>query len=173
MRMMWLPFLQRHQTQRLESHTPLPPHGIPSPIHPRHPPDPLREPERLEQFDIDVDAVGVAAHALVHNLDVWVRLLVVRVVDVDVGAAEGVVVGVGGGEAEVGDGDDGFTGEGGYGAGGVGGVGGRGVVGHVAGVGGGEGDGDGEGEGGEGEGAGFHVCGWGLEGDLGCDLESD
>lgn len=118
------------------------------------PPNPRIETQRLKQFDVDVDTVGVAAHALVHNLDIRVRLLIGRVVDADVGAAEGVVVGICGREAGVGYGDDGFAGLGGDGAGGAGGGGGGGVEGHFAGVGGGEGDGDGEG--GEDEGAGFH-----------------
>ncbi len=90
------------------------------------------------------------------------RFPVAGVVDVDVGAAEGVVVGVRGGEEGVGDGDDGLAGGGGDGAGGVGGGEVGGVDGHVAGVGEGEGDGDGEGEGAEGEVAGFHVWCWGC-----------
>lgn len=135
----------------------LPPHGAPSPIHPLHPADRLIEPQRLEQLDIDIDALLVAAHARVDNLDVWDRLLVVGVVDANGGAAERVGVGVGAVvHHEVRDGDDGLAGRGGHVArGSLRGVGG-GVEGHVARVGGGEGDGDGEGEGGEGEGAGFH-----------------
>ena len=84
-------------------------------------------------------------------------MLVGRVVDADVGAAEGVVIGVGlVVDFVLRDGDDGFAGGGGYVAGGVGGDEGGGVEGHLARVGGGEGDGDGEGEG---EGAGFHFGG--------------
>ncbi len=129
-----------------------------------NPPLPLRKPQRLKQLHIDIDAIRIAPHALVHNLDVLDRLLVVRVVDIDSGAAEGVVVRVGGGEPGVRDGDDGLAGRGADVAGGVLGVGGGGVVGEVAGVGVGEGNGDGEGEGGEGEGAGFHGWRWGWVG---------
>ena len=74
-------------------------------------------------------------------------MAIVRVVDVDVGAAEGVEVGIGSGEFVVGDGDDGLAGSGGDVAGGVCRVEGGGVHGHVTRVGGSEGDGDGEGEG--------------------------
>ena len=137
-------------------HTPLAPNRTPSPID-RHPPLCRIDAQRREQLDVDVDVVRRAAHALVHDLDVLDRLAVGRVVDADGGAAEGVVVGVGGGESCVGDGDDGLAGRGGDVAGGFVGGGGGGVVGHVAGVGVGEGDGDGEGEGGESEGAGFHL----------------
>ncbi len=103
-----------------------------------HPPNPAVKPQRLEQLHINIDTLLIAPHARVDNLDVLERLLVVGVVDVDVGAAEGVGVGVGAVvHFEVGDGDDGFAGLGGDGAGGVVGVGGGGVEGHVAGVGGG------------------------------------
>lgn len=107
----------------------LPPGRITSPINPMDPPLPLLEPQRLEQLDVDIDIRLRAAHALVHDLDAGDRLAVVGVVDGDGGAAEGVVVGVGGGEFEVGDGDDGLAGLGGDGAGGVGGDEGGGVEG--------------------------------------------
>lgn len=117
-------------------------------------------PQRRKQLHVNIDAARIATGTLVHNLDVLDRLPVARVVDVDVGAAEGVVVGVRGREEGVGDGDDGLAGCGGDGAGGVCGGEVGGVDGHVAGVGCGEGDGDGEGEGAESEVAGFHGCGW-------------
>ena len=155
----------RHHLQRLQPalDAPLPADGVPSPID-RDPALGRVEAELLEQLDVDVDGVRVAAVALVDDLDVRHRDAGGRVVDGDGGAAEGVVVGVGGGEARFGDGDDGFALRGRHVAGGRGGAHGWGVEGQVAGVGGGEGDGDGEGEDGEGEGAGFHfVGGWGCD----------
>ena len=99
------------------------------------PPDTDIDPQRRKQLHINIDAIRIAAGALVHNLDFLDRLPVAWVIDVNVGAAEGVVVGVRGREEEVGDGDDGLTGCGGDVAGGV--CGGKigGVDGHVAGVG--------------------------------------
>lgn len=115
---------------RMLLHIPLlPPGRVSSPINPVYSPLALLKPQRLEQLDIDIDIRLGAAHALVHDFDAGDRLAVVGVVDGDGGAAEGVVVGVGGGELEVGDGDDGLAGLGGDGAGGVGGGEGGGVEG--------------------------------------------
>ncbi len=129
MRMMHLFLLPLGNHQRLQPHASLPAHDVSSPIDPVDPPLSCREPQRLEQLHVDVDALGIAAHALVDNLDVLDRLLVVGVVDVDGGAAEGVVVRVRGGELEVRDGDDELAGCGADVAGGILGVGGGGVVG--------------------------------------------
>lgn len=133
--MTYPPLLLLRNPQRLQAHTPLPPHSWASPINTMRPPNTEIDPQRREQLHIDIDAVRIAAGTLVHDLDVLDRLPVARVVDVDVGAAEGVVVGVRGREAEVGDGDNGLPGCGGDGASGV--CGGQigGVDGHVAGVG--------------------------------------
>lgn len=129
MRMMHLPL---RNPQRLKPHTPLPPRRTPPPIHPRHSPPPTIQPQHPKQLHINIDILRLTPHALIHNFDIIDRLAIVRVIDGDVGAAEGVVVWVAGAEFEVGDGDDGLAGLGGEVAGGVSGVGGGGVVGHVA-----------------------------------------
>lgn len=164
MRMTQLPLPHLHNRQRLQPiQTPLTPNGTSSPIR-LDSASRLRKAQRLKEFHIDVDIVFSAALAGIDNLDIPDRFLVVGVVDADVGAAEGVVVWVGGVVHFVfGDGYDGLAGSGAHGAGGVCCVPG-GVVGQVAGVGGGDGDGDGEGEDGESEGAGFHFCGGGWVG---------
>ena len=99
------------------------------------PPNTDIDPQRGKQLYIDIDALRIATGAFIHNLDILDRVPVARIIDVDVGAAEGVVVGVRGREEKVGDGDNGLTGCGGDVAGGVCGGEVGGVDGHVAGVG--------------------------------------
>ena len=135
MRMMDPALLLLRNLQRFQTHAPLPPHRRTSPINTMRPPDTDIDPQRREQLHIDIDAFGIATGALVHNLDVLDRSPVARVVDVDEGAAEGIVVGVQGREEEFGDGDDGLPMCGGDVAGGVCGGEVGGVDGHVAGVG--------------------------------------
>lgn len=166
MRMMHPALCVRRDLQRLQARTPLPPRSWTSPINTMRPPNTDINPQRLKQLHVDIDAIRLAADALVHNLDVLERLPVVGVVDVDVGAAEGVVVGVRGGEEEMGEGDDGLAGCGGDVAGGLCWGKTRGVDGHIPGVGRGEGDGDGERKGAEGEVAGFHICCWECIGEV-------
>ena len=148
----------RSHLQSLQSHVPLPPHTITTPIH-NLPPIPmivLRVSHRRPDAIASIDIVEPTPRALIHNLDILGEFLGIRVPDADEGATQGVVVGVtgpvlrheGGGE-----GNDEF----GVGVVGpaCGGAGRNLVVGHFAFVGGNEGSRKGEGKG-DGEVLRFH-----------------
>lgn len=144
-----------HPPMRMSQTPLLPTHRITSPID-SNPPLRKLKPQQLKQLGIHIDALHIASHARVHNLDSRDRFFVLRVVNANKGTAEGVAVRVGAVvHFQVRDGDDVFAGPGGDVAGGTASSSSRRIIREVAGVCGCEGDGDREGEG---EGAGFHFC---------------